>query len=506
MKKLIFFLLIVLSLVVTGCEFVTGHHDDKYYTLVRVTLVDSLTNNETQVSVSKGKCSLNHFDAGLKEGYLFLGWSLDGETIIDGDEVTAYEGLKLYSIWEETADTNPYEAFFEVGSVAKIEITAEAEITSKEDYVASTITITDEGYELKNAVANIRLRGNSSLNAPKKSYKIKFDKKQDLFGFGSDKEWALIANYYDPSMVRNFYAYRLALAMEMEYAVQCKFAEVYLNGELLGLYLLCETVKTGNNRVNIEVDYDANETDIPYLLELDFKMTSPDDPASNGVENIDYFNLNLRTYGGKVYPIACKYPKDYERITDEQFEIIKQEVRNAFVSTVRGDYAEYFDVDSLIDYFIIQELMMNIDVDYSSVFFYKAQGGKIKMGPVWDFDISSGNCNYVNNYTAEVLMKDVNGGSFLLNHLLTNSEFKAAFNKRLEELNEKILPAMFASFEDTFQALQAYELRDNNVWHNLFQEYWPKPYYLVGPTYYQQVLYVRSYLQRHYRVMLELTK
>lgn len=506
MKKLIFFLLIVFSLVVTGCEFVTGHHDDKYYTLVRVTLVDSLTNNETQVSVSKGKCSLNHFDAGLKEGYLFLGWSLDGETIIDGDEVTAYEGLKLYSIWEETADTNPYEAFFEVGSVAKIEIIAEAEITSKEDYVASTITITDEGYELKNVVANIRLRGNSSLSAPKKSYKIKFDKKQDLFGFGSDKEWALIANYYDPSMVRNFYAYRLALAMGMEYAVECKFTEVYLNGEYQGLYLLCETVKTGNNRVNIEVDYDETATDLPYLLELDFKMTSPDDPASNGVENLDYFNLNLRTYGGKVYPIACKYPKDYQRITADQFDIIKQEVRSAFVSTVRGNYEDYFDVASLIDFFIIEELMMNIDIDYSSVFFYKPLGGKIKMGPVWDFDISSGNCNYVNNYSPEVLMFDVNGGSFLLRHLLQDSAFKSAFLARLKELNDVILPTMFASFEATYQTLQAYELRDNNKWHNLFEEHWPKPDYLVGPTYYQQVLYVRSYLQKHYSAMLKLIK
>ena len=97
MKKLIFFLLIVLSLVVTGCEFEIGQPDDKYYTLVRVTLVDSLTNNETQVSVSKGKCSLNHFDAGLKEGYLFLGWSLDGETIIDGDEVTNHRWIIIIS-------------------------------------------------------------------------------------------------------------------------------------------------------------------------------------------------------------------------------------------------------------------------------------------------------------------------------------------------------------------------------------------------------------------------
>ncbi len=506
MKKLIFVLLIMLSLIVTGCELGINQPDDKTQNLVRVFLIDSVSNEETIAAVSIGKYKLNHFDAGLKEGYLFLGWSLDGENIIDGDEITVYEGLKLYSIWEETTEVNPYEAFFEVGSVAKIEIIAEAEITSKEDYVNSSVTITDEGYELKNAVAGIRLRGNSSLNAPKKSYKIKFDKKQDLFGFGSDKEWALIANYYDPAMVRNFYAYRLALAMGMEYAVQCKFAEVYLNGEYQGLYLLCETVKTGNNRVNIEVDYDETATDLPYLLELDFKMTSPDDPASNGVENLDYFNLNLRTYGGKVYPIACKYPKDYQRITTNQFDIIKQEVRAAFVSTVRGDFEDYFDVSSLIDYFIIQELMMNIDIDYSSVFFYKPLGGKIKMGPVWDFDISSGNCNYVNNYSPEVLMFDVNGGSFLLRHLLQDSAFKSAFLARLKELNEVILPTMFASFEATYQALHTYELADNNVWHNLFKEHWPKPDYLVGPTYYQQVLYVRSYLQKHYSAMLKLIK
>ena len=501
MKKFSLILLFLVFMLLFGCTMEEGPISES--TKYHITLVDGVTKEETEMVTSRIRIKAMNLDAELKEGYLLIGWQL-GDIVYDTDaEIPVTDGMVLTSVWKEVES---YASFFEVGSIAKIEISATDAITSKEDYVTGSISITDEDTKLNNVPISIRLRGNSSLTCPKKSYKIKFDSKQDLFGFGKDKEWALIANYFDPAMVRNFYAYRLAKAMGMEFAVDCKYAEVYLNGDLLGLYLVCETVKTGSNRVDIEADYDENATDIPFLLELDFKMISESDPESNGIENTDYFMMDLRSLGGKNYPIACKYPKTYKKITKTQYENLKNEVYNAFVSTKNKTYADYFDVDSLVDYFIIQELFMNIDLDHSSVFFYKKMGEKIKMGPVWDFDISVGNANYVNNYSYDVLMKNVNGGSFLLNNLLKDQAFKTKYINRLKELQQEILPAMFASFEATYRALETYELRDNGVWHNLFAEYWPKPDYLVGPTYYQQVIYVRYYLQKHAEAMLELIK
>lgn len=99
----------------------------------------------------------------------------------------------------------------------------------------------------------------------KKSYKIEFAKKQSMLGMPKDKDWALIANHYDKSLMRNFIAYRLSSALGAYYAPRCEFVELYLNGEYLGVYLLTETIKVSKNRVNIPKD------DNSYIVEFDAK-------------------------------------------------------------------------------------------------------------------------------------------------------------------------------------------------------------------------------------------
>lgn len=89
----------------------------------------------------------------------------------------------------------------------------------------------------------IRGRGNSSWEMPKKSYKIEFDKKQSMLGMPKDKDWALIANYADKTLMRNYLAYRLSAALDVFYAPRCEFAELYVNGNYLGVYLVTETIK-----------------------------------------------------------------------------------------------------------------------------------------------------------------------------------------------------------------------------------------------------------------------
>ena len=496
-KKLLLFVNMLLVILLIGCEGITTAS-------YKITTIDGVSKEEQIEEFDNSIITPKDLLIKRKEGYTFLGWSLDGETILnDNYQIDLRVEKTIYSMWEEK---EVIENLFEVGTVGRVDITANDPITSKEDYVSATYTFKRDDYELKDTVGQIRLRGNSSLNAPKKSYKVKFDKKQNVFGFGSDKEWALIANYYDPSLIRNFYAYKLAQAMGIAYSVDCCFVEVYLNDQYEGLYLFCETVKTNKERVNIEVDYDEDTLDIPFLLELDFKMVSEGDPYSNGIKDIDYFELDMRKDGGKLYPIATKYPKTYDAITTAQYDALKTYVTNAFKSVKGNNYEDYFDIDSVIDFYLIQELMMNIDLDHSSVFFYREQGGKIKFGPVWDFDISCGNANYVYNYNPSVLMKDVNGGSYLFNKLLTHSDFKQRFITRLRQVNNEIIPDMLDSFIPTYYALSSYAIKDNQRWNNLYASFWPKPDHLVGPNYYQQVYYVMNYIEEHVETMLRLIK
>lgn len=86
-----------------------------------------------------------------------------------------------------------------------------------------------------------------------------------MLGMPKDKDWALIANYADKSLMRNYISYRLSSALNAYYAPRCEFAELYLNGEYLGVYLLTETIKIGKNRVNIP------QNDESYIVEVDKK-------------------------------------------------------------------------------------------------------------------------------------------------------------------------------------------------------------------------------------------
>ena len=502
MPKIFSLLLLICFMYLAGCELSSNANNNPNDAEYSVKYVDTYNGEGTIYKYKQDTLSRFELPIFEKEGYNLKGFSYTSNgSLINEDEIINLKETKvIYIIWEEIV-INP----FVIQDIGRVEITVNAPITSKKEYVASKITIKGHDYNLENAKSKIRLRGNSSLSAPKKSYKIKFDEKQNVFGFGKDKEWALIANYYDPSLVRNYYAYKLAKLLGMEYTVDCEFVEVYLNGEYEGLYLFCETVKTGSNRVDIEPD-DETIVDLPFLLELDQKMISEGDPDSNGVKDVDYFELNLWDYAGKMYPVGTKYPDAFDEITIEQYESIKKRVYDAFKSVKNGTYDQYFDVNSLVDFYLMQELMMNIDLDHSSVFFYQAVGEKIKMGPVWDFDISSGNCNYVYNYSPNTLMKSVNGGAYLYNELMVYRSFRDLFIDRLNSISTIIGTFFYDSFEENYRILKDCMERDNERWDALNKEYWPKPYYLIGLTHYEQMMYFRDYIVEHFAYMLRTIK
>lgn len=395
---------------------------------------------------------------------------------------------------------------FTIDDVAKIEIEVNEAITSKEKYVNAKVVIVGETYTLEETSARIRLRGNSSLSAHKKSYKLKFDEKVDVFNFGSDKEWALISNYFDTSHMRNYYAYKLAQAMGIKYSVDCKFVEVWLNGKNQGLYLFTETVKTGSQRVDIEIDYTEDDIEIPFLLELDMNMSQEESAASNGVLDVDYFDVKIPHYRFDRYSYGTKYPDDFreENVTKAQYEYIKNYIFGMYDSLENNTFDQYIDIDSAINYYMLQEIMMNIDIDYSSIYMYKPVNEKLQFGPAWDFDISSGNCNYtIHPYGPNTLMKDVNEGSRIINKLLEYELVRTKYLERLEEIGKVIIPAMEQSFDINYEILKDYANTDNLIWKNLNKEYWPKPSYLINITYQEQVEYLKNYLVEHYNYMLK---
>ena len=153
-----------------------------------------------------------------------------------------------------------------------ISIVTDNNISSKENYVSASVSVyAEDGVsQLEDTTISIRLRGNSTLNALKKSYKMKFTAKQNLLGIGDGaaKSWNLVANYYDTSMLRNMTAYEMGNMLDgMPYTPNCKSVEVYINGQYQGVYLLCEAVNVNKNRVNITENTDVVENN-GYLVEM----------------------------------------------------------------------------------------------------------------------------------------------------------------------------------------------------------------------------------------------
>lgn len=458
-----------------------------------VTLINIDDNSKEVVEiVEKNKYDITYLPKVIDGHYVKYKLNEHGEYLNQSDSFELKNKKLYYSLGIE-------EDYFKIESVGTVHIFAKEEINTKENYVNADIVVSD-GVNNVEAPAKIKLRGNTTLHVDKKSYKIKFNEKQDLLGMGSDKEWALLANYFDATYIRNYYAYSLAKALGLEYTCDCKFVEVYLNGKYNGLYLLTETVKTSKERVNIEVDTTKDE--YPFLLELDMKIIQ-DNPNYMDTLDDEMFLIDNTEYNNKIYPFGTKYPDSFQDISSNQYQYIKDYMNNVFKSVRNGTYEDYIDIESFINYFLIQELFMNPDLDYSSVYMYKPVGEKLKFGPLWDFDLSSGNAGYVEGYSYDKGMKDINGGSYFFNELYKYDNFKDEFMNRLIEVNLDILPALFDSIDANYKFLSSYAKADDNKWEILDDNNWARPSNLVGISYKKQVKYFEEYLVEHNKWMLE---
>ena len=220
----------------------------------------------------------------------------------------------------------------------------------------------------------IRGRGNSSFTGmPKPSYKIEFSKKQEMFDMPKDKDWALIANSADKTLLKNFITYKLAGWLGDEYTPRSTFVELYLNRQYQGVYQLVETVKVSKDRVDIP------KADFSYLIEL----------GSTNHPN----EIHVITKRGTNFHV--KSPKNP---TDSALKILRQQLVNwehfLYYEATPADttYKDRFDIDDYVRYYWIQELSKNFDGAFRrSIFITWERGKQLKLGPVWDFDVAYGN-------------------------------------------------------------------------------------------------------------------
>lgn len=330
------------------------------------------------------------------QGYYIMYWMLDGEkyefSVMPDEDITltakVQELTNIPSMFIDLfdGDGNTYP----IGNV------------TKDGYVDSRITLTntEEGFELNNLKAELKGRGNGSWwNIPyqKKPYKLKFDKKQSLFGRPANKHWVLIncvsSQFQEYTMARNYLAYNMAYEVldGIEYTTPAWWVDVYVNGEYHGVYLLCEHVRVGDGRVDIESEYGVEDTG--YLVEYDSYA------ANNAKQGINYFKINVEGVPNG-FTMHSPDPEDLEAegiseaVYMKQVAYIKDYVERVYSAAIYGDwetFSELADVDSFVDMYLLHELFKNADTGFSSFYLYKKPGGKLYAGPAWDFD---GSCDH----------------------------------------------------------------------------------------------------------------
>ena len=266
----------------------------------------------------------------------------------------------------------------------------------KGTYVSGTIRIEDplhkySDVEVVDTTMRIKGRGNATWsNFPKKPYHIKLDAKSKVFGLPKNKDWVLLANYSDKSLLRNEVAMEISKICGMAWTPTFYPVEVYLNGRYDGCYDFGDHKEVAKHRVDINVvtenDNSGDALTGGYYLEIE---QAQDEPVSW-----------MTTMG---VPMMFKEPsnptkaqQNYVKAYFNEFEQVLQ--GSSFTDPNKG-YSKYIDVPSFINYYIVQELTKNIDGNLrKSTFITKERGGKLKMYHVWDFDFALGNCDYFGDY------------------------------------------------------------------------------------------------------------
>lgn len=241
-------------------------------------------------------------------------------------------------------------------------------ITSKTDYLNADLIIDGKTiYDNFEGRTKIRGRGNTSWGFPKKPYRLKLDSAAELLGLPAYKNWVLLAEYLDGSMLYNSVPFATAHLLGIPYTNHIVPVQISINGEYKGVYSFTEHKEVGANRIDIGNDGLLLEMDVYY--DEDWKFMSSE------------YEL----------PVMVQFPKDDDMNQGKLESIISDfEAFETLLSSAdfpENDYHKLFDVPAYINYMIVYELTQNREINHpKSTYLNKKKDGKYNMGIIWDFD------------------------------------------------------------------------------------------------------------------------
>ncbi len=385
-----------------------------------------------------------------------------------------------------------------------------AAITSKTEYIGMGLYVGGGdksvcSYAATTAVrttGSVKGRGNTTWVFDKKGYTVRLDTQKALLDMGASKDWVLLALHQDKSLLRNYTAAYLSEQLGLPYTMKVRPVDMWLNGSYVGTYALVEKIELEESRVNItKFDPAAAVNKVGYILEFDAHIN--DVPASqknawkpigkgyyDSVENETF--IHLTTIGD--YWIIIRQPAA-KNLKAEHVNYIYAVLENAMKALKSGKYSDmaaYLDVDSFAKWYVLEELMNNPDAAMkSSVYMYLDVGGKLTMGPVWDFDTSSGNSNASASTSAHPLYDSANGW---FSYLFKCSEARAMVKTNWNKLHG-IVNNVGSMIDRSANMLEASAELNFKRWNILNKAVGSNPTAVVqANTYAKQVALLKEYL------------
>ena len=325
-----------------------------------------------------------------------------------------------------------------------------AEIPSKDYYLEGTLAVNGRGgYEDYTGKTEVKGRGNSTWGYPKKPYRLKLNKKAEICGLGKAKNYVLLANHLDPTLMLNSVAFKIGRLLELPFTNHAIPVDVVLNGIYKGSYLLTEQIEVKENRV----DLDENNS---VMWELDSYWD--DEPKFKSTA----FNL----------PVMVKDPD----LTTEQFEYWKKDF-NAFTTQFAKEplegnsYVDMIDIESVAKFLITFNLVHNMEINHpKSVFLHKERNGKYVMGPIWDFDWAydyEGTSNHFGRYNTPLFSSSMNGvGTAFFQRFLQDSRVKTIYKRTWQDFKNNKLDALLQYVDDYAVMLKPSVERNSELWEN----------------------------------------
>ena len=367
-------------------------------------------------------------------------------------------------------------------------------IDSKYDYKYAKMWRVQDGQSELFDSLQIRGRGNSTWNVPKKPYRIKFKDKEKFLGKGyaNARNWTLMANCVDKTLIRNAVASFIGKQLGQVYVPAAQFVDVTLNGNFIGNYQISDHIDIRKHRINIveQEEIPTEDSDISggYFMEIGA-------PASS--QEI-HFSTN------KGVKVGVKSP-DEDVIQNSQIDYIRDYMNNVESHIFSADYQDpvngyraLFDSLALASWYLTVEYTANCDGLYS-IYCYKDQADDhLYMGPIWDFDIGFNNCNRLGEMTNKLMLEYGYSSTERqwFNRMNSDPWFRNLIGRRWHKavLQENLVDKTLAFVDSLAAVIDESQQLNFQIWP-INQRTWDE--LQLFSTYQEGIDYLKSFLVNH---------